>query len=133
MPASADELANMMLASLPTASVAAASQVIHSDLAGNVLFADELGLPPAVIDVSPQFRPVGYADAILVADAVAWHGAPLSFASAFLERASDHVGNLARAVIFRVTTAALHRDVAPARVVDEANRYRRLLPALTRA
>lgn len=43
---------------------------MHGDLGGNVVFHETL--PPAVIDVSPYWRPAGYADAIVVADAVAW-------------------------------------------------------------
>ena len=51
----------------------APSQLVHGDLGGNVLFAD--GLPPAVIDFSPYWRPVGFAAAIVVADALVWEGA----------------------------------------------------------
>jgi uncharacterized protein (TIGR02569 family) len=43
--------------------VSAPSQLIHGDLSGNVLFAD--GLPPAVIDLSPYWRPPAYASAIV--------------------------------------------------------------------
>ena len=42
-------------------------QLVHGDLCGNILF-DE-ALPPAVIDVSPYWRPRRYADAIMVIDA----------------------------------------------------------------
>ncbi|KAK9491662.1 hypothetical protein V1508DRAFT_197893 [Lipomyces doorenjongii] len=48
------------------------SQIIHADLAGNVLFSD--GLDPAVIDFSPSWRPAAYADAIVVADGLLWYG-----------------------------------------------------------
>ncbi|WP_328471129.1 hypothetical protein OHA21_06430 [Actinoplanes sp. NBC_00393] len=47
-------------------------QIVHGDLTGNVLFAP--GLPPAVIDVSPYWRPPAYADGIVIADALCWHG-----------------------------------------------------------
>jgi len=36
----------------------APSQLIHSDLGGNVLFHDQL--PPAIIDFSAYWRPVGW-------------------------------------------------------------------------
>jgi len=49
------------------------SQLIHGDLSGNVLF--EQGLPPAIIDFSPYWRPTGFASAIVVADALVWEGA----------------------------------------------------------
>ncbi len=105
-------------------------QVVHSDLAGNLLFADELDLPPAVIDVSPQFRSVPYAEAILVADAAAWNGAPLCFVEQFLEGSTTRRADTARAIIFRVVTAALFPDSTPARVDAEAEGYKRLLPAV---
>ena len=41
-------------------------QLIHGDLHGNVL--SHPGLPPAVIDVSPFWRPVAFADAIILVD-----------------------------------------------------------------
>jgi len=73
-------------------------QVIHGDLGGNVLFHDQLS--PAVIDVSPFWRPVEYADAIVVADALAWGDADESLAEALLQRQGDQL--LSRAVLFRV-------------------------------
>ena len=131
-PPSAAELVGTMLELVATVTEVAVPQVVHSDLAGNVLFADDRGLPPAVIDISPQFRPVEYADAVLVADGVAWHRAPLSFAAAFVDGSPERIGHIARAVIFRVVTAALLPGYNPARVVDEADEYRRLLPSLMR-
>jgi len=56
--------------------VRAPSQVIHSDLTGNVLFAE--GLPPAVIDLSLYWRPAEFATAIVAADAMVWEGADLT-------------------------------------------------------
>jgi uncharacterized protein (TIGR02569 family) len=53
--------------------VTSTDQLIHGDLMGNVLF--EPGLPPAIIDLSPYWRPTGYASAIVVADAFVWEGA----------------------------------------------------------
>jgi uncharacterized protein (TIGR02569 family) len=49
------------------------SQVIHGDFSGNVLFAD--GLAPAVIDFTPYWRPASFARAVVVMDALTWHGA----------------------------------------------------------
>ncbi len=53
--------------------VDAAPQLVHGDLAGNLLLAD--GLPPAVIDVSPYWRPAVYADAVIAVDGLIWEGA----------------------------------------------------------
>lgn len=50
-------------------------QVVHADLAGNLLFAD--GMAPAVIDFSPYWRPAAYATAQVVVDAVLWYDAGL--------------------------------------------------------
>lgn len=47
-------------------------QIIHGDIGGNILFED--GLPPAVIDFSPYYRPAGFALAITIIDALLWRG-----------------------------------------------------------
>jgi uncharacterized protein (TIGR02569 family) len=52
------------------------AQIVHGDLAGNVLFAD--GLPPAVIDWSPYWRPPAWAAAVAVIDALCWHATSAS-------------------------------------------------------
>lgn len=89
--------------------VDAPSQLVHGDLCGNVLFAD--GRPPAIIDFSPYWRPAGYAEAIVIADALLWHDA-----NDELVVARGHVADfpqlLARAVIFRL---AAHDGSASAR------------------
>lgn len=46
------------------------AQIVHGDLAGNLLFTDDL--PPAVIDFAPYHRPIGYADGIVAADLLIW-------------------------------------------------------------
>ncbi len=88
-------------------------QLIHGDLGGNVLFRD--GLPPAVIDVSPYWRPAGYADAIIVADAVAWSGAGPDLVEHLLRQQGEQL--LLRAVLFRVATdphfAPAYESLAP--------------------
>ena len=48
-------------------------QLVHADLAGNVLFAG--GLPPAVIDFSPLERPAGLPLAVAAVDALMWQRA----------------------------------------------------------
>jgi uncharacterized protein (TIGR02569 family) len=49
------------------------SQVIHGDIAGNIVFA--AALPPGVIVLTLYWRPAALAKALLIADAVAWEGA----------------------------------------------------------
>ena len=75
--------------------VSAPNQVIHGDLSGNVLFAD--GRAPAVIDLSPYWRPMEYASAIVMVAAVLWYGAEVGLLSV--------VGDaqlLVRALLFRL-------------------------------
>jgi uncharacterized protein (TIGR02569 family) len=79
------------------------AQVIHGDLSENVLFADSL--PPAVIDVTPYWRPPGFASAIVVEDAIAWRDAE---PDALIEATSSirwFPQLLVRAVIYRLVTA----------------------------
>jgi uncharacterized protein (TIGR02569 family) len=81
-------------------------QVVHGDLTGNVLFAD--GLPPAVIDLAPYWRPRDFASAVVVADAMTWEGADESLlaAVAHVERIGQH---LVRALIYRLVVDRLFR------------------------
>lgn len=110
---------------------AAAAQLIHGDLGlGNILFDDEAGLAPAVLDVSPYWRPAAYASAVLVADAVAFEGAPVALATTFLRRRDQAAQALARAVVFRVVTAARIWDSTPGRVLAELDAYRGVLALL---
>ncbi|KAF5709934.1 ribosomal L1 [Fusarium mundagurra] len=48
------------------------NQLIHGDLTGNVLFDSENNNPPAIIDITLYWRPVDYAQAIIVADGLIW-------------------------------------------------------------
>ena len=91
-------------------------QLVHGDLGGNVLFSNTR--PPAVIDVSPYWRPAGYADAIVVADAVAWSGAGPDLVERLLSEQGEQL--LLRAVLFRV---AADPHFAPA--------YASLVPLIT--
>jgi uncharacterized protein (TIGR02569 family) len=83
--------------------IAAASQVIHGDLTENLLFAE--GLPPAIIDVTPYFRPRGFAAAVVVGDAVRWRDAD---PDPLLEAVADDPSFpqlFVRAVIYRLVTS----------------------------
>lgn len=84
------------------APIEARDQLIHGDLTGNVLFADEL--PPAVIDLSLYWRPANFATAIVVADALVWEGADVSLVASVAD--VEDVGQLlARALIYRLVAA----------------------------
>jgi uncharacterized protein (TIGR02569 family) len=57
----------------PVARLTGTPQLVHGDLTGNVLL--DPPRAPGIIDVSPYWRPVQYAEGIVVADALAWHRA----------------------------------------------------------
>lgn len=73
-------------------------QLVHSDLAGNVLL-DAAGTP-FVIDLSPAWRSPLWAEAICVLDAVLWLGAPASSLDDW--RPGVHRQAMLRAALFRI-------------------------------
>jgi uncharacterized protein (TIGR02569 family) len=82
-------------------------QLIHADLAGNVLFAD--GVPPAVIDFSPLYRPAGLPLAIVAVDALMWHRArPEVLGQLASEQELDQL--LARALVYRLVSEVVMRE-----------------------
>jgi uncharacterized protein (TIGR02569 family) len=85
-------------------------QLIHADLAGNVLFAD--GMPPAVIDFSPLERPAGLPLAVVAVDALQWRQArPEVLGQLADEPELDQL--LARALIYRHVTEIVRRAGTP--------------------
>ena len=88
----------------------ARSQLVHGDLTGNVLFAD--GLPPAVIDFSPFWRPTRTPSAVVVGDALLWEDADESLLGA-VAHVDDFAQFLLRALIFRAVVDALFRAGQP--------------------
>ena len=88
-------------------------QLIHADLAGNVLFAD--GLPPAVIDFSPLERPAGLPLAVVAVDALMWGGARPEVLGVVGQLAGEpELGQLlARALIYRLVTEIVMRAGTP--------------------
>ncbi len=105
-------------------------QVIHGDIGGNVLFADELGLPPAIIDMSPYVRPAAFAEAVAVVDAIAWEAAPLTLAFRFGTTVENGEQLLARAVVFRLVAAAEAWPQFPERVAAHVDAYRPVLSSI---
>lgn len=79
-------------------------QLVHGDLSENVLFAE--GMAPAVIDLSPYWRPTGFASAIVIADALLWRDAgPEILGAAPNDEALGQL--LIRALIYRLVTHAI--------------------------
>jgi len=101
-------------------------QLVHGDLGGNILFHPQLA--PAVIDVSPYWRPKRYADAIIVSDAIAWARADLRS----LEPLRDPVGfqMIYRAILFRLGAAAIAFDGHDDRFATEVAAYRPVVQAI---
>lgn len=99
-PAPANEMLRRLVAAFRP--VADPSQVVHGDLLGNVMFAP--GHPPEIIDWAAYWRPTGYADAIVVADAACWHGLPAQRMRELLGGDGQH---LIRALVFRIATFEL--------------------------
>ena len=83
------------------------AQLIHGDFGGNVLFSDSF--LPAVIDLSPYWRPAAFAVGVVVADAIVWEGADANL----IDAARDIEGFdqfLARAELRRIVELdAAHR------------------------
>lgn len=90
--------------------------LIHGDLTGNTLF--QPGLPPAVIDFSPYFRPMEYTAAIIAVDAVCFEGAPRGVRE--LVRGTDAEQILLRAIMFRAITDVILGAVPPERTYSPA-------------
>ena len=100
---------------------------MHGDLTGNVLFAPER--PPAVIDMSPYWRPPAYAEGVVLADALCWHDAPPSL----LRDAGVSVAAVARGLMFRMLTTGQRvalGETADSDIADEAHRYGKAASAI---
>ena len=87
--------------------IEAPAQLIHGDFGGNVLFLEDLA--PAVIDLSPYWRPAAFAVGVVVADAIVWEGADVSLLDA-VRHIEDFEQFLARAELRRIIELdAAHR------------------------
>lgn len=101
-------------------------QLVHGDLTGNVLFAGSA--PPAVIDMTPYWRPVAWASAVVVVDAIAWGGADLDLA---VGRRTDQWRQvLRRALMFRLAVSLGHPHSTPTSMVGVLSAVEQLQPLL---
>ena len=89
------------------APVAERPQLVHGDLGGNVLLADGGDLGPAILDLSPYWRPPSWALAVVAVDALVWSDAdPAPFVDLDPQC-------LVRAMLYRlVTDDVLGRDTS---------------------
>ena len=97
---------------------------MHGDLAGNVLLVP--GGPPSIIDISPYWRPRSYAEGIVVADALCWHGA----APETLRDLGVPVEAVARGLLLRLLTSSGAHSARSAEVAEHARRCRSVMDAL---
>lgn len=96
------------------------AQIIHGDLTHNVLYAP--GFAPAVIDLAPYVRPVGFASAVVVADALLWFGGDRALARSTAARVEMFGQLLTRALIYRLVTNGLFGASTPPENTDDAVR-----------
>ncbi|KAE9375994.1 phosphotransferase family protein [Stipitochalara longipes BDJ] len=101
-------------------------QLIHADLAGNVLFQADPREPPAIIDLTLYWRPARYAEAIIVADGLTWDGKGHGLIQFY---GMDELGKqmLLRALYWRCLTWAIEPDHEWVRegVANTVQRYRK--------
>lgn len=101
------------------------SQLVHADLAGNILFAPSVA--PGVIDFSAYWRPAAYAVALVVVDAIGWYGAKPALIDA-LERNEREL--LPRAALFRLVASAIARQSVPDTLARELVDFERVADAI---
>jgi uncharacterized protein (TIGR02569 family) len=107
--------------------VDAPNQVVHGDLFGNVLFAGTA--PPAIVDITPYWRPGGWASAVVAVDALAWGGAPIEILSEW-KRSPDWPQFLRRALVFRLAVSLAHPLTPPNDLVTMLSTVERIEPFL---
>jgi uncharacterized protein (TIGR02569 family) len=90
------------------------SQVVHGDLFGKVLFAGNA--PPAVIDITPYWRPAAWAAGVIAVDGLAWGGAPIEQLDEW-DRWPHWRQLLRRAVLFRLAVSLAHPRTPPSDLV----------------
>jgi uncharacterized protein (TIGR02569 family) len=88
-----------------------ARQLIHGDMAGNILFDTDGRVAPGIIDQTPYWRPAEYAEAIIVADGLIWDGKGQELIDE-LGSSEYHLQLLVRALYYRCLTFAINSDMA---------------------
>ncbi len=103
------------------------SQVVHGDLARNVLFAGTA--PPAVVDFAPFWRPATWAAAVVAVDSLAWGAAPIEFLTDY-SHLPEWPQMLRRAVLFRLAITLAHPLTPPDELVTVLSTAERIEPYL---
>ncbi len=103
------------------------SQVVHGDMFGNVLFAGSA--PPAVIDITPYWRPVSWAAAVVAVDALSWGGAPNDLLDEWTEL-PQWPQMLRRALMFRLGVSLADPRTTPSSLVQILSAAEAIAPHL---
>lgn len=85
--------------------VSSPNQVVHGDLFGTVLFAGAAA--PGLTDITPYWRPAGWAAAVVVVDSIAWGGADEGLIGRWADT-PEWPQMLLRATMFRLAVHAVH-------------------------
>lgn len=109
------------------------SQVVHGDLYGNVLFAGSA--PPAVVDITPYWRPAGWAAGVVAVDAIAWGGAPVELMTEWKQRPGlphkEWPELVRRALLFRLAVCLANPATLPSHLVTMLSTAERMEPFLS--
>jgi len=90
-------------------------QVVHGDMFGNVLFAGSA--PPAVIDITPYWRPAVWSAAVIAVDALSWGGAQTELLAEWAHL-PEWPQMLLRALLFRLAVSLSHPRSTPSSLVE---------------
>ena len=101
--------------------------MVHGDVYGNVLFAGTA--PPAVVDITPYWRPPAWAAGVIAVDALAWGGAPIELLTDW-NRWPQWPQLLRRALLFRLAISLAHPLSAPSNIVTMLSTAERIAPYL---
>jgi uncharacterized protein (TIGR02569 family) len=107
--------------------VDAPNQVVHGDLFGHVLFAGDA--PPAIVDITPFWRPAAWAAAVIAIDALAWGDAPIEILSEWA-RSAEWPQLIRRALLFRLAVSLAHPLTPPNDLVTMLSTVERIEPFL---
>lgn len=101
------------------------SQLVHGDIAGNMLFDEQETLPPGIIDLTFYWRPAAFGAAIAVADGLMWEGEGEELIE-MCGTDAESIQMLVRAVLFRTLTWAI--DIPVVGEEEDREFVRMMLP-----
>lgn len=103
------------------------NQLIHGDLTGNILFHDVL--LPAIIDMTPYWRPARFATAVIIVDSLVWDKVPITTLND-IENTEEMNQLLLRAAIWRIKITDEFNQQNNERSYDFVNSYKPFMKLL---